>query len=255
MKRISILLISLFLFPVSIYAGTINYVGSSTVGKFIKDVSEVYKSSTFKVNIKSESLGGERCAVNGDCDIGGVARDIKKEFLDQGIVTTLIGKDAIAVIVNAENPIKALSSSQLKDIFTGRIKNWSELGGSKLGIKPMIVKKSSATRKVFQKVILGGEDYQRYKVITPDERIISEVSHDKGAIGQISFAFIKDKRGIRALAVDGQAASVNNSDYPITRPLYITTKGVPQGEVKTFLDWTLSSEGQEVLKQRFVGVK
>ena len=255
MKRVSIVLISLFFFPVSIYAGSINYVGSSTVGKFIKDASEVYKSSNFKIDTKPESSGGEKCAAKGDCDIGGVARDVKKEFLNQGVVTTLIGKDAIAVIVNAGNPIKALSSSQLKDIFTGKIRNWSKLGGPNVSIKPMIVKKGSATRKVFQKVILGGGDYQGYEVITPDAKIITKVTQDKGAIGQISFAFIKGKRGIRALAVDGQEASVNNSSYPITRPLHITTKGAPQGEVKTFLDWTLSSEGQKVLKQRFVGVK
>lgn len=254
-KILLILLVSVFISPASIYAGTLNYVGSSTVGKFLWDAKQVYKGSTFDINTKSESSGGEKCVVMGTCDMGGVARNVNKEFLDSGVVTTLIGKDAIAVIVNEENPVKSLTSAQLKAIFSGRIRNWSEVGGPNLTIEPFIVKEYSAIRKVFKKVILGGEEYKECKVITPDSRIVYMVSNNKGGIGQISFAFLKHRKSIRPLRVDGQKPSVNNLRYPITRPLFIVTKGNPTGEVKAFLEWTLSQKGQEVLKKRFIGVK
>ena len=236
-------------------AGEINYVGSSTVGRFIRDAAEVYKEVNFNIDTKPESGGGERCAAEGSCELGGVARELKSEFAGKGIHKTLIGKDAIAVIVNESNPIKSLSKSQLRSIFTGKIKNWKELGGPDMAIKPFVVAEGSATRKVFRKVVLGGSDYSGVKVIKPDSRIVMLVDKNKGSVGTISFAFIKGRKGIRPLAVGSEEASVNNSSYPITRPLYLVTKGAPTGFVKNFLDWAVSPAGQKVVKQRFVGVR
>jgi phosphate transport system substrate-binding protein len=246
---------ALLLLPLSSYGGSISYVGSSTVGKFIGDASKVYKKSKFKLNTKPESGGGERCAIAGRCSVGGVARSVKPEMLKKGAVATLIGKDAIAAIVNSKNPVKELSAAQLKGIFTGKISNWSELGGDDLAIKSYIVKKGSATRKVFASKLLGGAAYQGAKVITPDAKIVRSVANQKGAIGQISFSFLTGKRGIRALSIDGQAATVKNPNYPVTRPLYLVTKGAPKGDVKKFVEWALSPAGQSVVMERFVGVK
>lgn len=255
MKFTWVMFLFVFLAPSNLYAGKINYRGSSTVAKFIKDASEVYKTSSFTISTKRESSGGESCAINNKCDVGGVARAVNQEFLDKGVVTTMIGKDALAVIVNLQNPVKGLSSAQLKGIFTGKIKNWSEVGGPDLGIKPLIVRKGSATRSVFQMVILGGSEYEGHKVIKPDIRIISTVSSDKAAIGHISFAFVKDNQSVRPLVVDGQEPNVNNPAYAISRPLFLVTNGAPKGDVKDFIDWSLSSNGQNVIKERFVGVK
>ncbi|HEC85121.1 MAG: hypothetical protein DRR08_26495 [Candidatus Parabeggiatoa sp. nov. 2] len=246
---------SLYVVSASVIAGTINYEGSSTVGKFITDASKVYTASTFKINTVPESLGGEQCAVRGKCDMGGVARDVNQKFLDRGVVATLIGKDALAAIVNANNPVTGLSSEQLKGIFTGKIKNWSEVGGENLPIKPLVVKSSSATRQIFAKAILGGENYKGVKIVTPDAKMVRVVSRDKRTIGQLSFAFLIGKKRIKALSVDDQKATVNNPNYPITRNLHIATKGEPQGEVKAFLEWALSPEGQKVVKQRFISVQ
>lgn len=236
-------------------AGELKYVGSSTVGKFISAAAKVYQVSTFNLNTKPESSGGESCSTSGSCDIGGVARDVKAEYLEKGVHATLIGKDAIAVIVNAKNPVKSLSTDQLKGIFTGKIKNWSEVGGVDKPIAVLVVKEGSATRKVFQKVVLGGGEYAGVKVVSPDGKIPTIVSRDISSIGQISFAFISGKRKIAAVAIDGQEASVNNTKYPITRPLFLTTKGAPTGDAKAFIDWALSPEGQDVVKKKFVGAK
>lgn len=251
-------LISLFVllsFSTAVTAETINYEGSSTVGKFISDAAEVYTDATFKLNTVPESSGGEQCVMRQKCDMGGVAREINDRFLENGVVKTLIAKDAIAAIVNSDNPVTALSTEQLRAIFTGKITNWSEVGGNDLPIKAFVVKEASATRQVFASAILAGESYNNVEVITPDAKMLSIVGRDPSAIGQLSFAFLGTHSEVKALQVDGHLASVDNKDYPITRPLYITTHGEPSGAVKTFLDWTLSSEGQTIVKKRFVGVK
>lgn len=236
------------------FAEVLRYEGSSTVGKFVRDASGIYDKAQFKIDTVSESAGGEKCAVRGKCDLGGVARTVGSDYLAQGVQATLIGKDAIAAIVHESNPVKALSRAELSDIFTGKITNWSALGGPNLPIQALIVKKGSATRKVFRKVVLGDADYQGTTVITPDGKIVGTVARTPGAIGQISFAFLKGVRGVHALDIDGQQASVENPNYPVTRPLYLTTKGEPSGAAEAFIKWTLSAEGQSVVKQRFVGI-
>jgi len=255
MKKCLVLISVFCMLPLVVSAGTIKYVGSSTVGKFITDASKVYTASKFELNTIPESSGGEQCAARNRCSLGGVAREINQRFLDMGVKTTLIGKDAISVIVHKDNPVKNLSRSQLKAIFTGKLKNWKEIGGSDLVIKAIIVKKGSATRKVFKNLILGQDEYKGTEVITPDAKIVSSVVRGKGTIGQISMAFIKGNNKIKPLFVDDQEPSVNNSDYPITRPLHLVTKGFPQGEVKAFIDWAISPAGQAVVKNRFVEVK
>lgn len=235
------------------FAGEIIYEGSSTVGKFIREAAKVYKDSTFKINTRTESGGGEKCAADGSCDVGGVARDVKKEILDKGVVATTVGRDAISVIVNKSNPVSSLTSAQLKDIFSGKITNWKDVGGSDQPIKVLITAKNSATNKVFAKIILQGAAYKG-KVTKPDSKIVRTVGGNKSAIGQISLAFIKGKTDVKAIKPDGQEASVNNPCYPITRPLNLVTKGAPSGEAKKFIDWALSPAGQKVVKINFVGV-
>jgi phosphate transport system substrate-binding protein len=83
---------------------------------------------------------------------------------------------------------------------------------------------------------------------------LEEVAKNPAGIGQLSFSFIGQAK-VKRIKPDGQEASVNNTNYPITRNLYLVTKGEPKGGVKEFLDWTLSDEGQKIVKLHFIGVK
>ena len=240
---------------VSAAADEIAYVGSSTVNKFLTDAAEVYTDHTFAVDTGPESSGGEVCPLRGNCDMGGVARNVSAEALDRGVVATLVGRDAIAVIVHPSNPVDDLSAEQLHGIFTGQITNWSEVGGADAPISPYIVTAGSATRSVFQSVILDGADYAGAQVVEPDARMVPTVARDTNGIGQISFSFTFGTDAVRPIAVGGEAASVENPSYPITRPLYITTRGEPEGAVAEFLAWALSPDGQAVVRQNFVGVE
>jgi len=172
------------------------------------------------------------------------------------VVSTLIAKDAIAAIVHKDNPINGLNTEQLRGIFTGKITNWSQVGGMDLPIQPYMVKAASATRDVFAKHVLNGENYgENVKVATPDATMVTTVAKEVGAIGQISFSFFSDFSNVRPLIIDEQQPSVNNPNYSINRPLFMVTNGAPSGEAKAFLDWLLSHEGQAIVKKRFVGVK
>lgn len=238
-------------------AGTINYVGSSTVGKFMHEAAQVYTAASFNINTKPESGGGENATASGACDLGGVARDVKPEILNQGVQKFLIGKDAIGVWVNKENPIASLEKEQLKAIFTGKITNWKEVGGDDAPINIYIVNPQSATRKVFSKVVLEGADYGgTVETVRPDPAIIDKLAADSNGIGQLSFALGAGHPGegaVKKVNVGSEEASVNNPGYPITRPLHLITKGDPQGDVKAFVDWSLSDAGQQVVKKYFVG--
>jgi len=236
----------------------IKYVGSSTVGKFMYEAAKVYTKVKFNINTKPESGGGENAAAAGKTDLGGVAREVKPAILNKGVKKYLIGKDAIGAWINAENPVKWLTKTQLKDIFTGKITNWKELGGKNIPIRVYIVNPQSATRKVFSKAVMGTEKYGgRVTTIRPDTAIIEKVAADKGGIGQLSFA-LGDEHPLRGkvekVIIDGQEPTVNNPNYPITRPLYLVTKGEPKGSVLAFIKWSRSEAGQKVLKRYFVGI-
>ena len=237
------------------FSNDINYVGSSTVNRFLTAAAEIYADHSFTVDTGPESSGGEVCTLQRRCDMGGVARNLSPEVVDRGVVGTLIGRDAIAAIVNAANPVQDLSIDQLRGIFTGEITNWSEVGGADAPINTYIVTAGSATRSVFQSTVLASAEYAGAEVVEPDSRMIPTVARDPNAIGQISFSFTFGVDVVRRVSVDGQAASVENSDYPITRPLHITTLGEPSGAVAEFLAWTLSPEGQSVVRQNFVGIQ
>ena len=236
-------------------ADEISYVGSSTLNRFLSAAADAYTGHTFVVDTAPESSGGEVCPLRGVCDMGGVARQVADAVLERGVVATLVGRDAIAVVVHPSNPVDDLTTDQLAGIFTGTITDWSEVGGTAGPINPHVVTAGSATRSVFQSIILDGADYGVVEVVEPDARMLPTVARDPQAIGQISFAFIVDTDAVRAVAINGEAATVENPTYPITRPLHITTMGEPSGAVAEFLAWALSDEGQAVVRQNFVGVR
>jgi phosphate transport system substrate-binding protein len=231
---------------------TLTYTGSSTIGNFIQDASAQFEQATFIIDVAPESVGGELAVIEGRTDIAGTAKLPGRDVHVAGIQSTLIGWDAIAVIVHQSNPVQNLTQSQLKNIFTGQIKNWTELGGPDLEIHAYIVDIESATRKVFRSKILAEADYSGCQVISPDADMIRTVQQDVGAIGTISYSFLNSLDNTKSLSVNGQALSLTNSNYPITRPLYLLWRGENQ-LASDFVAWTNSASGQRLIMKRFIG--
>lgn len=231
---------------------TLRYVGSSTIGNFVRDAEATYSGAQFLIDTEPESAGGEQAILEGIADIAGVATVPHPETLEQGVVATLIGWDAIAVVVHRDNPVTGLTLEQLRRIFTGQVENWKEVGGADLAVHPVIVSHASATRKVFRSAVLGEADYAECEVLRSDGAVIPKVAGDPGAIGQVSVSFRAEGSGVRNLAVDRQQPQADNPDYPITRPLYLLWW--PGRETAAqFAAWARSTSGQQIVLRRFVG--
>lgn len=230
---------------------TVEYVGSSTVGNFLKDAEKTYDIQ-FNLNTETESTGGELAITEGQVDFAGIAKYPSISKKNSEIISTLLGWDAISVVVRQSNPIQNLSQSQLKDIFTGKITNWKSLGGEDLEIHPFIVSNESATRKVFRSIILGKDDYQNCMVIHPDIDILKKVKNTPGAIGQISNSFLSTFDNIKTIKVNNQAMELTNSNYPIIRPLFLLWKNNERN--RKFVTWVVSPEGQRIVMKRFIGI-
>ncbi|MFT5153227.1 MAG: phosphate transport system substrate-binding protein, partial [Planctomycetota bacterium] len=225
---------------------------SSTVANFIREAEAEYGAVVFDVHTAPESDGGERAILEGSTLLAGISRAPSLEVLRAGIGSTLIGRDAIAVVVNAKNPVQGLSREDLARIFTGQVQNWTEVGGPDLELHAFVVGAESATSQVFRDAVLPDSNYQGCERIRPDAALLDSVAGDPGAIGTISFSFLAGQKSVRAIAVNGAEPSVTNFDYPIARPLYLLWMDAPPA-LAAFVDWTQSREGQAVVMRSFVG--
>ena len=168
--------------------------------------------------------------------------------------------DGIAVIVNIENPVKKLTLPQLADIFTGRIKNWKELGGKDLPIVLLSREVNSGTHMYFKEHVVCGNakkcsaEFATSALMLPSSQaIVDEVMGNAGGIGYLGLGYVTKKVGLVDVAktatdayVTPTTETIQEGTYPISRPLYLYVNGEPQGLTKRFIDYVLSDEGRAV---------
>jgi phosphate transport system substrate-binding protein len=170
------------------------------------------------------------------------AKDMDKTFTaPSNLVFHEISLDSIVVIVNSENTVTSLTKAQLKDLNTGKVKNWKEVGGPDLPVRVISSSPGSATRDVFQKQMMDGADYvagfteiRTTKEDTTKEEI-NEVSKEKGGIGAVSEAFFAANPG---------KSKIVKTPF-IVRPLALITAGQPKPEVQKMIDYFKSAEGKK----------
>jgi phosphate transport system substrate-binding protein len=195
--------------------------------------------------------------INGETDICTASRNLQpqevkllaEQYSAIGI-EFLVAKDALSIYVNPENPVKNFTLDQLKQIFTGLINNWQKLGGNNESILPVIRPANSGTHFYFKEHVLEGEEYCNSAVVrNTTNDVINEVLKNKNAIG---YGGIGYGRQIIHAKVGGTAPTeenVRNDSYPIIRYLHFYTLNTPEGNIKNFIDWVLSSEGQEIVER------
>jgi phosphate transport system substrate-binding protein len=249
----------------------LSYSGSSTIGMGILEAGalKTYGEITGKKFALVEMPGsgkGLDALLAGKVSIAGVSRPLKKEEKKQNLVGTAIGLDAIAIFVHIDNPVKNLTKEQLKGIFTGKIRNWREVGGNDAPIEPNteIAGAKRATMLEFQEMIMDKAPYgEGFKEIDfPRDQII-ETAKNKNTICTVSrgllmklSAYMRTK--VKVVTVNGASpseADIRSGAYIISRPLLLVTEGKPQGEAKQFIQFMLSSEGQKKVNINFVRVK
>jgi len=258
--------------PGAAFAGKdLSYSGSSTIGMGILEAGaqKAYEEKTGKKFTLVEMPGsgkGLQALLDGKVTIAGVSRPLKKEEKKQNLVGTVIGLDAIAVFVHIENPVKNLTKEQLKGIFTGKIRNWKEVGGNDSPIEPNteIAGAKRATMLEFQEMIMDKAPYgEGFKEIDfPKDQII-ETAKNKNTICTVSrgllmklSAYMRTK--VKVVTVNGASPSetdILSNVYIISRPLLLVTEGIPKGEAKQFIEFMLTPEGQKIVRINFVRVK
>ena len=195
--------------------------------------------------------------MNNACDIANMSRFMKpaefKSCVDKGIlpVAHVVAFDGLAVVVNPKNPVKALTVSQIADIYTGKISNWKQLGGEDAKIVVVSRDTNSGTYETFNELVL------KKAAITKDAEYVgsngqarTRVNTTKNAIAYVGLGFVDDT--VKPLSVEGilpAVKSVSTGKYPIARPLYMFTNGYPKmgSDVYNFVTLHLSKEGREIV--------
>ena len=174
----------------------------------------------------------------------------EKEIKAAGLRSFPFAVDGVAVVVHAENKIRDLSTQQIKDIFAGRIASWKDVGGPEFGIHLFGRKEGSGTRKTFWTTLLDkGDLAPETNIVESNGAMKTAIGNDPGAIGYLSIGHIDES--VRAVAVDGvqpTQANAADSTYRVTRKLYMNTRGEPGGLTRMFIDYILSSEGAEIVR-------
>jgi phosphate transport system substrate-binding protein len=241
--------------------------GSDTMLQLGQAWSEAYHKSKNKVVTVTGggSSTGIASLINGSCDVANASRPMKESEFDKAKARgfmpfeTPVARDGLAVIVNPKNPITKLSVDQLKSIYEGSVKNWSQLGGASKAIVAVGRDSSSGTYGFFQDEVLKGGPYRSDMQTSPSTNAIAQtVSEDAGAIGYVGVAYAKafsDKVKVlhiskgKGAAIEPTEDNVKKGTYPLWRYLYMYTRGKPGGAAKEFIDWVKSAPGQEVVEQ------
>ena len=228
--------------------------GSTTILPIAEVSAEMFKEAHPDVKVLVSGVGssaGIESVSTGSSDIGTSSRDLKPEEEDLGLIDTPIAYDAIAIIVNPDNPVESLTTQQIKAIFQGKITRWSEVGGPDEPIHLVNRDEASGTREAFFKIIMDKESFDPAAAVLPGTgQVRAVVAEAPGAIGYISFGFLNDS--VKAVAVDGVEPSVEtvfSGDYPIQRTLHFFTKGAPAGLSKEYIDYVLSPAVQDTVVQ------
>lgn len=244
--------------------------GSDTIVNLALAWAETYQAEHPDVRISVTGGGsgtGIAALINDTVDLANASRQIKAEEIEEakakGVepVEHIIARDAIAVIVNAENPVSELTLQQISDIYSGEITNWSEVGGEDRPIVKLSRETNSGTHVYFLETVLrlgSKEDKTLFSMDTlllpSSEGIVSEVRQNPNAIGYDGLGYVPDDLKMIAIAKEAggeyvlpSIETVNDKTYAIARDLYMYTNGEPTGIVKEYLDWILSEEAQQIV--------
>lgn len=238
--------------------------GSDTVLPLVQAEAETFmiENPSKSVTVIGGGSGvGIAALIDSDVDIAMASRNMKaSEFetaKNNGIdpIEHTICWDGIAVVVNPQNPVSALSLSQIRGIYNGTISNWKTIGGEDLKITVISRDSSSGTYEYFKENVLMKDEYRSDTLIqSATGAIVMEVSQNKNAIGYIGIAYLDESVKSIDLKTDSGSISpseesVKNKTYPLARPLYLYTDGEPVGPTKEFIDFVLSPNGQAIVSE------
>lgn len=253
--------------------------GSDTIVNLALAWAEEYQKINPAVRLSVTGGGsgtGIAALINGTVDIANASRRMKEEEIETAInngsnpVEFIIARDAIAIIVNPDNPIDNLTLYQISDIYSGKVNNWQEIGGEDRPIVRLSRETNSGTHVYFLEEVVRLGDKENNTLFSPDtlllpssEGIGSEIRQNPNAIGYDGLGYVTDEMKIIGVATSAggefvlpSSETVNNDTYPVARDLYMYTNGVPTGIIKDYLDWILTAEAQNIVTELgFVAIR
>lgn len=261
MKKL-LLLLSSFALVASLSAQKLVIKGSDTLGaKLVPMLAEDYKARNSGVAFEIAAEGsttGISAIIDSTAQIGMSSRRAKATEMSAGaakgvtLKPIVVAYDGIGVIVNAGNPLSAMTQRQIEQIFTGAITDWSQVGGAPGKISIYTRNTSSGTYADFKELAMKKRDYAASsQKMAGNEQIAAEVGKNANGIGYVGLAYLKAE-GIKTVAIDGSLPSEESviaKKYPYARPTFYYTNGEPTGEAAKFVEFTLSDEGQKVARK------
>jgi phosphate transport system substrate-binding protein len=264
MKRLlcSLVLLTLAV-PRLVWAETLQIEGSTTVGPIADAFAEYFMRTNpgLEITVKKTGSGdGAAALLDSRCDIATMSRFMKdKEFksaVEKGVfpVAHVIAMDGVCIIVHPSNPVKELTTAQVRDIYKGKISNWKELGGPDMAIVPISRDTSSGTYETFHEKVMNKEDMAgSVEYVNSNPQAHARVKTTMGAIGYVGLGFVDIN--VKALKIDGVAPTrqtISGGTYPVSRPLFFFTNGYPKlgSMVFKFCTFYLTEKGQEIVEAK-----
>ncbi|MBN2145713.1 MAG: phosphate ABC transporter substrate-binding protein [Candidatus Aureabacteria bacterium] len=260
MKKIMIFILLLLTAVTFSYAERIKIEGSTTVLPIAQRAAEQFMELHEDANISVKGGGsgvGIAALIDGVCDIADASRAIKQEELDKAVSkgkdpkAHMIAMDGICVIVHPSNNIQQLTRAQLKDIFTGKIKNWSEVGGIPEKIVAISRDSSSGTYEAFGELALNKAKVRTDALMqASNQAVATTVAQTPSSIGYVGLGFVTPS--VKAVIIDDitpTKETVISAKYPLARPLYMYTNGAPSGQIKDFFDYLKGEEGSKIIEE------
>jgi phosphate transport system substrate-binding protein len=239
--------------------------GSDTLVILAQRWAETYMKQHPDVSIQVTGGGsgvGIAALINGTTDIANSSRPIKQSEIEKlkSRYNTLgveipCAKDGVTIYLNESNKVEELTLQQLSDIYTAKIKNWKELGGDDAEITLYGRENSSGTYVYFKEEVVKDDYAASCQTLPGTAAVVNAVKKDKYGIGYGGAAYAqgvkhcKVKKDSNSMSYLPTEENIANNKYPITRYLYMYMRNRPTGELKKYIDWILSPEGQKIVTE------
>jgi phosphate transport system substrate-binding protein len=234
--------------------GSLNIAGGTAHIPVMKESAKRIMTHNPEIRITVAGGGtgvGVQQAGEGLVDIGNTGRALTPAEVEKyGLVSFPFAIDGVAVVVNPRNPVSGITAEQVRRIYAGGITNWREVGGPDGPIHLYTRDEASGTREVFwDRLLKKGETVDAANVVASNGAMKTAVAQDDNAIGYVSIGHLDQT--VKAPDLDGVEPSQENASsgvYPVTRKLFMNTRGEPQGLTRAFIDYILGPEGAEITK-------